>query len=215
MTGAGIRDLVITKLEERSAFLANSTNGPILSGGDNLSELKPVYDYVDEQLPIAANEVLLSAPIHKLSSYEKRGAEVSTSNSNGVCVITLPSDFLRLTMVKLAEWSNPVSVPIAVDHPLYKQQYNKYTRGHQDKPVVAYVDKAGDKILECYSYNKNTEVEVLSYIKKFNDKEEYHDTISELIALTCARKVFEVFGNAEQVTMMTSEIDNVLKTMLL
>lgn len=215
MTGADIRYLVITKLEERSAFLADSTNGPILSGGDNLSELKPVYDYVDEQLPIAANEVLLSAPIHKLSANKKEGAELSTSNSNGVCTIILPDDFLRLVMVKLTEWNIPVSIPISVDHPLYRYQYNKYTRGHQDKPVVAYVDKADAKILECYSYEKISEVEILSYIKKYDEKTEYNDTIAELIALTCARKVFEVFGNAEQVTMMTSEIDNVLKAMLL
>ena len=83
MTGAGIRNLVITKLEERSAFLADNTSGPILSGGDILNEIKPVYDYVDEQLPIAANEVLLSAPIHKLSATQADVSGINTLNANG------------------------------------------------------------------------------------------------------------------------------------
>jgi hypothetical protein len=215
MTGAGIRNLVITKLEERSAFLSDNSNGPIISGGNNLSELKPVYDYVDEQLPIAANEVLLSAPIHKLSATQADVSGISTLNANGVCTIVLPDDYLRLVKVKLTEWSTPVSIPISVDHPLYRQQHNKYTRGHQDKPVVAYVEVGSEKRLECYSYTKNSTVESLLYIQKFDEKNEYKDAIAELIALTCARKIFEIFGNTEQVTIMTAEVQNVLNTMLL
>ena len=43
-TGTDIRGLVIVKLEERSPYLmAGGSNGPILSGGDSLSELKPIY----------------------------------------------------------------------------------------------------------------------------------------------------------------------------
>lgn len=215
MTGADIRNLVITKLEERSAFLADNTSGPILSGGDILNEIKPVYDYVDEQLPIAANEVLLSAPIHKLSATQADVSGINTLNANGVCTIALPDDYLRLVKVKLIEWSTPVSIPISVDHPLYRQQHIKYTRGHQDKPVVAYVEVGSEKQLECYSYTKNSSVESLWYIQKFDEKNKYKDAIAELIALTCARKIFEIFGNTEQVTMMTAEVQNVLNTMLL
>ena len=215
MTGADIRNLVITKLEERSAFLADNTSGPILSGGDILNEIKPVYDYVDEQLPIAANEVLLSAPIHRLSATQADVSGINTLNANGVCTITLPDDYLRLVKVKLTEWSTPVSIPISVDHPLYRQQHNKYTRGHQDKPVVAYVEIGSEKRLECYSYTKISTVESLWYIQKFDENNKYKDIIAELIALTCARKIFEIFGNTEQVTIMTAEVQNVLNTMLL
>lgn len=215
MTGADIRNLVITKLEERSAFLADNTSGPILSGGDILNEIKPVYDYVDEQLPIAANEVLLSAPIHKLSATQADVSGINTLNANGVCTIALPDDYLRLVKVKLTEWSTPVSIPISVDHPLYRQQHNKYTRGHQDKPVVAYVEVGSEKQLECYSYTKISTVESLWYIQKFDKENEYKDAIAELIALTCARKIFEIFGNTEQVTIMTAEVQTVLNTMLL
>ena len=215
MIGAYIRNLVITKLEERSAFLSDNSNGPILSGRNDLGELKPIYDYVDEQLPIAANEVLLYAPIHKLSATQADVSGINTLNANGVCTITLPDDYLRLVKVKLTEWSTPVSIPISVDHPLYRQQHIKYTRGHQDKPVVAYVEVGSEKQLECYSYTKISTVESLWYIQKFDVKNEYKDAIAELIALTCARKIFEIFGNTEQVTIMTAEVQNVLNTMLL
>jgi hypothetical protein len=229
MTGADIRNLVITKLEERSAFLSDNSNGPILSGGDDLGELKPVYDYVDEQLPIAANEVLLSAPIHKLSLTNLLSVDVSI-NSDGTGKIGLPNDFLRLALLKMKEWSIPLHIAISVDHPLYRLQFCKYTRGHIHKPVVVYqnatakiehcdgdrcIDKEYSNYLEYYSVIKDHTVEQLSYIKKFNKTDNYHDTVAELIALNCAKKIYEIYGNTELVTLMTSEIQNVQNTMLL
>lgn len=214
MTGADIRNLVITKLEERSAFLANNTSGPILTGGDNLSELKPVYDYVDEQLPIAANEVLLSVPIHKLFPTTIPSV-TPTSNQDGTGVIELPNDYLRLALLQMTDWSVPVHIAISADHPLYKQQFNKYTRGHKNKPVVVYSNNGSKQYLEYYSVTSNHTVKTLSYIKKFSPNDNYHDTVAELIALNCAKKVYEVFGNTEQVSLMTSEIQNVQNVMLL
>lgn len=214
MTGADIRNLVITKLEERSAFLENNTGGPIFTGGDNLGELKPVYDYVDEQLPIAANEVLLSVPIHKLFPTTLTSV-TPTSNQDGTGVIELPDDYLRLALLQMKEWSVPVHIAISADHPLYKQQFNKYTRGHQNKPVVVYSNNGSKQYLEYYSVSNDHTVKTLSYIKKFSPNDNYHDTVAELIALNCAKKVYEVFGNTEQVSLMTSEIQNVQNVMLL
>lgn len=220
MTGADIRKLVITKLEERSAFLSDNSNGPILSGGDNLGELKPVYDYVDEQLPIAANEVLLSAPIHKLYA-TAMSSPTSSQNTDGTGVVTLPQDFLRLHTLKMKEWSVPVHIAISVDHPLYRDQLNKYTRGHKDKPVVVLnrvtnsLPKVSYNLLTYYSVEEDHTVEQLWYIKKFEMTDEYNDTVAELIALNCAKKIYEIYGNTEQVTLMTSEIQNVQNTMLL
>ena len=214
MTGADIRNLVITKLEERSAFLENNTGGPIFTGGDNLGELKPVYDYVDEQLPIAANEVLLSVPIHKLFPTTLTSV-TPTSNQDGTGVIELPDDYLRLALLQMKEWSVPVHIAISADHPLYKHQFNKYTRGHQNKPVVVYSNNGSKQYLEYYSVSNDHTVKTLSYIKKFSPNDNYHDTVAELIALNCAKKVYEVFGNTEQVSLMTSEIQNVQNVMLL
>lgn len=220
MTGADIRDLVITKLEERSAFLADNTNGPILSGGNILSEIKPIYDYVDEQLPIAANEVLLSAPIHKLYANILQSPNAS-KKEDGTGDINLPHDFLRLHTLKMKEWSVPVHVTISMDHPLYRNQLNKYTRGHGDKPVavlshvVTTTPMVHYNLLTYYSVKTDHTVEKLLYIKTFDLADNYDSTVAEMIALNCAKKIYEIFGNAEQVTVMTSEIQNVLNTMLL
>lgn len=220
MTGADIRNLVITKLEERSAFLSDNSNGPILSGGDNLGELKPIYDYVDEQLPIAANEVLLSAPLHKLYA-TAMSSPTSSSNSDGTGVITLPQDFLRLHTLKMQEWSVPLHIAISVDHPLYRHQLNKYTRGHKDKPVavlnhiIQSLPKVEYNLLTYYSVEKDHTVEKLWYIKEFEVADEFNDTVAEMIALNCAKKIYEIYGNTEQVGLMTTEIQNVQNAMLL
>lgn len=215
-TGTDIRGLVIVKLEERSPYLmAGGSNGPILSGGDSLSELKPIYGYIDEQLPIAANEVLLSVPIHKLYPVEAYSPTVE-SNADGTGKITLPEDFLRLALLKMKEWSVPIHMAISADHPLYRLQLNKYTRGHAQKPVVVYSsDYDMNQYLEYYSVEKDHTVEKLSYIKMFDMADNYHDTVAELIALNCAKKIYEIYGNTEQVTLMTSEIQNVQNVMLL
>lgn len=220
MNGADIRNLVITKLEERSAFLSDNSNGPILSGGDNLGELKPIYDYVDEQLPIAANEVLLSAPLHKLYA-TAMSSPTSSPNSDGTGVITLPQDFLRLHTLKMQEWSVPLHIAISVDHPLYRHQLNKYTRGHKDKPVAVlnHIIQSSPKVeynlLTYYSVENNHKVDKLWYIKEFETADEFNDTVAEMIALNCAKKIYEIYGNTEQVGLMTTEIQNVQNAMLL
>lgn len=220
MTGADIRNLVITKLEERSAFLSDNSKGPILSGGDNLGELKPIYDYIDEQLPIAANEVLLSAPLHKLYA-TAMSSPTSSPNSDGTGVITLPQDFLRLHTLKMQEWSVPLHIAISVDHPLYRHQLNKYTRGHKDKPVAVlnHIIQSSPKVeynlLTYYSVENNHTVEKLWYIKEFEMADEFNDTVAEMVALNCAKKIYEIYGNTEQVSLMTTEIQNVQNAMLL
>lgn len=56
-------------------------------------------------------------------------------------------------------------------------------------------------------------VETFYYIPKFDESYDYDRSIAELIALHCARKVYEVYGNAEQVGMVTNEINSVLENL--
>lgn len=51
------------------------------------------------------------------------------------------------------------------------------------------------------------------YVPVFDDDTDYDGKVAELIALHCARKVFEVFGMTEQVGIMTNEINSVLENM--
>lgn len=158
MKGSDIVDLVIVKLEEKSAFLGeNGTKSPILSSGDNIDELKPVYSYINAHIDQAANEVLLAAPLNRL--LPKNGKEVEQSYGGLIyedpdtaqvpytChwtlhspsnILFLPPDYLRLYSLRYKNWSRPVHKAITKADHLYTLQHNKFTRGTDQKPVVVY-----------------------------------------------------------------------------
>lgn len=160
MKGSDIVDLVIVKLEEKSAFLAeNGKGGPILSSGDNIDELKPVYSYINAHIEEAANEVLLSAPLNRLIPIDGTVLEKTFNaynedegnyeytfkwNLNSALSkvvgnkINLPPNFLRLYSLKMSTWDRPVHKAITKTDHLYTLQYNQFTRGTEKKPVVVY-----------------------------------------------------------------------------
>jgi len=72
--------------------------------------------------------------------------------TDGVGVITLPSDFLRLHDYELSSWKGRVVV-IDDHNPLYAQQKSRFSgvRGNAQAPVVAVVNKGGTYSLELYS----------------------------------------------------------------
>lgn len=219
MTGSLIKDLVIVKLEERSIYLnPDSAMGTILIGSGSLSDLKPVYSYIESQLSIAANEVLLSAPIHK-TSFVIETAPTVVPSVDGTGYIELNSDFLRLHTLKMSDWDRPVHVAIMPSHPEYSLQFNKYTRGTANKPVVVYtgVTPATETPkLYYYSITSPTPVvDMLYYVPKFSETDDYGDDIAEAIALNTAKKVMEVFGNADGVAIMQNELTAVLANMQL
>lgn len=292
MKGSEIANLVIMKLEEKSAFLnPNSSSGSPLSGAYSLDEVKPIYSYIDEQLPSAANEILVSAPLNRLvpKSFTQMKADYVGGTSNTMSLtsirdskIYLPPDFLRLHTLKVNEWARPVHSAITSDNPLYQLQFSPYTKGTPQKPVVFFsgiVDDysrygidmlslrafsgqygahdtdlkdsmLGDQSLKsvngikkafvifgsgnmCYCESntaaiikkedlntpylelfsvvtENPKLETLLYIPAFTTNGAYNIDIAEAIALNCAKKVMEVFGNVEGVNIMQSELTSVL-----
>lgn len=216
MSGSGIVNLVITKLEERSAFLNPDSNmGPLLSGDDSLNDLNPVYSYINTQLAEAANEVLMIAPLNHLIPTDITNAVVADDIKDGTGIIVIPEDYLRLYTLKMKDWAKPVHEAIGKGHPIYSQQFNKYTRGIPEKPVAVYSGTATTPHIRYYSVYDSHKVEELSYIPRFSSDNEYTDKMSEAIALNTAKKVMEVFGNAEGVTIMQNELTSVLGNMQL
>lgn len=148
MKGSEIVDLVIVKLEEKSAFLGeNGKGGPILSSGDNIDELKPVYSYINAHISEAANEVLLAAPLNRL--IPKSGLSFPVGHSQNISSlgwtmsvdtneIILPPDFLRMYTLRMEEWTRPVHKAITKTDHLYTLQFNKFTKGTPQKPVVCF-----------------------------------------------------------------------------
>lgn len=216
MVGSEIVNLVITKLEERSAFLnPNSGMGPLLSGDDSLNELNPVYSYINSHLAESANEVLMIAPLNHLIPTDITDNVEATPNDDGTGKIEIPEDYLRLYTLKMEDWAKPVHEAIGKGHPIYSQQFNKYTRGIPEKPVVVYSGTATTPYLNYYSVYTSHEINELSYIPRFSEVNEYTDKMSEAIALNTAKKVMEVFGNTEGVAIMQNELTSVLGNMQL
>ena len=66
MLGKDIRELVIVKMEEHTPF-GDKSGEKLLAGGDVLSEVKPIYSYIDATLHEAADEALQVIPVHRLT----------------------------------------------------------------------------------------------------------------------------------------------------
>lgn len=218
MSGEEIKIKVITKLEEFSPYAPNDeVAGPLLSGQDSLEEVKPIYSYVDETLPQAANEILLVAPLDKLEAERadfRCCAHLREERTAGkVCTVSLPDDFLRLRSIKLNTWKYPVEVAEHPATPRANAQNNEWTMGSFTKPVVV----LDENKLFCYSIKPGAEVSVkeFRYIPAFSEVGEYNDNIAELIALNCAKKVYEVFQNTEGVNMMSGEIKSAMEALAL
>lgn len=220
MKGSDIIDLVIVKLEEKSAFLAeNGKGGPILSSGDNIDELKPVYSYINAHIEQAANEVLLAAPLNRLIPLDGTkikgddGREIDRGIASGKLV--LPDDFLRLYSIQASDWERPVHKAITKTDHLYTLQYNKFTKGTKIKPVVVYSGVRGsgsEQYLNLYSTDVANLKEFL-YIPVYTNDTEYNRDVAEAIALNCAKKVLEVYSMTEKALAMNNELNLVLSNM--
>lgn len=105
----------------------------------------PVDDFLDE----AGRRIVLTAPVHTLGEGFDLSDAPLTPRRDGSGVVRLPVNFMRLIIFRMDGWSRPVTMPIRSDHPLYRKQFNKYTRGGTAKPVCALIK--GDTELEYFS----------------------------------------------------------------
>jgi hypothetical protein len=275
MKGSKIVDLVIVKLEEKSAFLTPpGSSNPILVTGDNIDELKPVYSYIDAHLAEAANEVLIAAPLNRLApeQIDVTKLKPKTQNADGTGIILLPPCFLRLYSVMMGGWSRPVHKAVTKSDHLYTVQHNSFTKGTPQKPVVIfsgvrgyyddYVMADGTEVFDDMTYTgaqltgtvakgkieigdtglveynvdgkviTTPESEIpyleyysvqgalhtiseLSYVPKFRMSLDYNRDVAEAIALNCAKKVMEVFGNADGIVLLDKELNTVINNMKL
>lgn len=220
MLGEEIKRKVIVKLEEFSPYAPNDEEaGPLLSGQDSLEEVKPIYSYVEDTLAQAANEVLLVAPLDALESERAdQRCCVKTNDSwtkipGTVCAVCLPSDFLRLRSIRLDSWTESVEIAQHPNSPKANAQKKEFTMGLFTKPVVV----LDENKLFCYSVKPGVECKLkeFRYIPLFHESGEYSDNIAEIIALNCAKKVYEIFQNTEGVKMMESEIKSALEVLVL
>lgn len=219
MLGSAIKNLVVVKMEEYTPYgpLAGVTPPATLLAASGVSQLKPVEEYINQMLEEAANEVLWIVPIYIAGHKTAAIVPVPDTDDNRIGTIVMPSDFLRLHTLRMEGWTKPVHWAYPVDSPAGAFQQVFWSRGTKQKPVVimngiAHVGGVEQATLAYYSVEASAThtVKEFEYIPRFNDANEYGKVIAELIALKCAQKVYEIYGNAEQVAMMEKAFNSVL-----
>ena len=220
MLGKDIVKLVVMKMDELTPF--SSADGVVgsrklLAGGDKLDEIKPVYTYISNHLMESGNEVLLAAPMAYLPQESiDSGSITPKPDDDDSCIgtIQLPIDYLRLHTLQMVGWQRPVHSILYPEDPRYSEQYNQWTRGTQEKPVVVYKDVLPKEItrIQYFSVNGNMPhlIKDLRYIPRFSNDIDYRSEIAELIALNCAKKIYGIYGMNEQVAYMEKEMSSIL-----
>ncbi len=213
MNGEEIRALVLVKLEEHTPF-GDTGSERLLAGGDVLSEVKPLYSYIDSTLDEAADEMLLLAPLSKLSGVSKDMSDVSchADEDDESGYIIKPSDWLRLYTFQMSGWSKPLHEVVYPEDYRYALQFSRWTRGSIVKPVV--IDDG--ECLRYYSVRRGIHaVKALRYISKFDSSTDYPRSVGELIALNTALKIHNIFGNKEESERLLSEMESLRQMMML
>ena len=208
MTNDEIVDLVKAKLDELTPY--NETL--VVSG---VSYADQTLSYINKLLPESGFDLASQAPLHLLSgtqlslfkNYSYTGGYSNYSNyvieDNVLKLVinqTLSSmQFIRLKSLKLKSWSMKVNETITIDHPRYKLQGNKYTRGTPSRPVVVFEYSQ----LSCYTTNEldvwgdNSTNNIGEYIRPVTTQN-CPDILIDSLTWNCAAKVLVIYGKIKE-----------------
>ena len=144
----------------------------------------------------------------------------SAPNTDDNCIgtIALPSDFLRLHTLRMHGWAIPVHHAEQEGGPVDRLQYKRWTRGTKQKPVAVICGvSTTSPAMEIRYYSVDASdshaIDEFKYVPQFGELLEYDGVIAELIALNCAKKIYEIYGNTEQAGAMANEINSVLESL--
>ena len=129
--------------------------------GDPGTMLRPL---ILDLLPDAARITLCAAPFGKIDDcVHLKSLRPST---DGMTTLELPSDFLRLVYVRMADWRGGVRTPLAWGGPDYHLRLRRQGRrdGGRMNPAVAIRCSGERKILEIFGSLKGMEVAELEYV---------------------------------------------------
>lgn len=157
-------------VEEIKVVLDENTDSTALSSIQDVDTLK-LGEVIQGVIPAAARAVIEMSPADLLSDIaESLSGEVVWGTIGGDSsiyygTVTLPTDFLRLVWFKASDWSYGVSEAISPLSPLYPQQFNKYTCGNKEKPVVAIRQDSSQLKLEFFTCGSSSATVEASYVK--------------------------------------------------
>lgn len=184
------------------------SDGLIVSVG--LSDEKPIATIVASLLDECALEILMKAPVHRLSVAKCATASgTATSGDAFSGSVVIPADFLRLVEFKMTEWKRPVTEFRPQGSSLAQRQYNKYLRAGINKPVAIISHRDANMVAEYYTVLSAHTIERFLYIKR-DVAENIPVVLQDALCWICASKVLSIFGKADE---SKSAIENAVSLM--
>lgn len=170
----------------------------------------PIDKYVDE----AVKRVVLAAPIHTLGGGNEWPTSAAMTIKDGVGVVDIPEDFLRLIWFRLPSWKRGVAWPIYENSPEYARQMHRATRGGATKPVCAIVE--GGRKMELYSAVETDKTDFRgAYFSAdpISDDTIFPYKLIEVTAWTCAALVFTSIADFNAATAAQNKATELLQSL--
>lgn len=113
----------------------------------------------------AASLIERNAAGSLLDGIKYHSMKASWTDKNGAYVgwIALPSDLMRVDVVKVSDWERSTIVA-SEDDDRYKMQSNKWVRGNTQNPFAVLVHRSGELALELYTSKKADATVDFSYV---------------------------------------------------
>lgn len=185
---------VALKMDEIS-----SSDDVIVSVG--IDDNNPLYTQIDSLLDESVNDVLMKAPIYRISDMFKKHStpkEYIRTNNRQIAVFSVPDDFIRLASISSDLFKRPV-VELAIEGDyISKRQHNDFLMAKTAKPVAVIGQSlSGERIISCYSFDADPEPQAtMSYIHRFDgDFADFDEYMTEVVTWACAGKVFSIQGD--------------------
>ena len=169
-----------------------------LSSDTNISD--PLDLLINAHIDESTKDIINTAPLSVLvptASTVTSGTSFTDVNTG---YISLPSNFQRLSLLKMADWKRSITIPITPENTLYKRQSSKYTRGGTAKPVAVLTWKniSGTltRVIEYYSVLESHVIDYLLYIPETTGEDfvTVNPNLLDSLAWMCAGKIMQITG---------------------
>lgn len=186
---------VALKMDEIS-----SSDDVIVSVG--IDDNNPLYTQIDSLLNESVNDVLLKAPIYRLSDFIKEEIDSNpivgaiSGTSRETATITVPSDLLRFVSIQDAGLLRPVTELAIQGDDTDKRQHNIHLMAKSAKPVAVISAGLDNMIITIYSFEKSSSYTItLTYISRYSGGDISNEFIIDVVSWICAGKVFAAQGD--------------------
>ena len=171
----------------------------------------PFEESIGPVMDECAREILRTAPLPLLPHAELSLAGLEYDDQRSY--IPLPLDFVRIGKIRYPKWEKAVTRLIMGDSPEYALQDNKYTRGGFSRPIVALIDKEGDKVLECSKVDSDVDLQdplEATYIKD-TLPEDFPDVLMDTLEWLTASTLLQIIGDDNGFKMAQARYEQSLK----